>query len=69
MPNDLRRITVSIRESDYQHLVALENQVSQSIGFNVGISFVLRLIVRFLIRNNIDVSKQVGYTATDVSED
>lgn len=58
MPNDLKRITVSIRESDHQYLTQLQKSVSDQIGFDVGVSFVLRLIVQFLIRNKIDVSKQ-----------
>lgn len=67
MANDLKRITVSIREADHQYLVALEQQVSDQLGFQVGVSFVLRLMIRFLIRNNIDVSKQV--LAAEPSED
>lgn len=49
------RTTISMRQSDADWLQQQSNLIADQVGFSAGISFVIRLMVRYFIRNRISI--------------
>lgn len=49
------RTTISMRQQDADWLQQQSDTISNVVGFNAGISFVIRLMVRYFVRNNISM--------------
>lgn len=49
------RTTISMRQSDADWLQLQSNLIADQVGFSAGISFVIRLMVRYFIRNRISI--------------
>lgn len=67
--NELRRVTVSIREADYQYLVETQNRVTRTTGFKVGISFVLRLMIGHMIRTKVNIATPEALISDAIESD
>ena len=62
---DMMRTGFSLRTSDYQWLSEQERLISSVAGIDVGVSFVVRIMIRYFIANQLDLRNYQDILGTE----
>jgi len=60
--NNIVRTTISVRARDEQWLKDQQLEISKIIGINVGLSFIVRLMIRYFIAHKINLNDYRSFT-------